>query len=88
MKDIIKQATIVDVRTAEEYAGEHYPGAVNIPLHEIPARIEEFRQMKHPIVAYCRSGGRSAMAVSILKQNGLKEAYDGGGLFVILQSKN
>ena len=36
--------------------------------------------MKTPIVAYCRSGSRSGIAVSILKQRGINEVYNGGGL--------
>ncbi len=73
-------ATIVDVRTPEEYAGEHYPNAINIPLDQVAQRINEFREMPKPIIAYCRSGNRSGMAVSILKQNGITEAVNGGGL--------
>jgi phage shock protein E len=37
--------------------------------------------MRTPIVAYCRSGARSGMAVSLLKQSGINEVYNGGGLF-------
>lgn len=85
MKNILDNATIVDVRTPEEYAGDHYPNAINIPLNEVPERIEEFKQLKQPIVAYCRSGNRSGMAVSILKQSGLTEVYNGGGLTDLLQ---
>lgn len=73
-------ATIVDVRTLEEYAGEHYPDAINIPLDQVAQRINEFRDMPKPIIAYCRSGNRSGMAVSILKQYGVTEAINGGGL--------
>jgi phage shock protein E len=88
MKNMLDNATIVDVRTPEEYAGDHYPNAINIPLNEVPGRIEEFKQLKQPIVAYCRSGNRSGMAVSILKQSGLTEVYNGGGLYDLLQQKN
>jgi phage shock protein E len=88
MKNMLDNATIVDVRTPEEYAGDHYPNAINIPLNEVPGRIEEFKQLKQPIVAYCRSGNRSRMAVSILKQSGLTEVYNGGGLYDLLQQKN
>lgn len=73
-------ATIVDVRTPKEYAQAHYPGAVNIPLNEINQRIDEFKEMPKPIIAYCNSGNRSGMAVSILKQAGISEAVNGGGL--------
>ncbi|HJW18474.1 MAG TPA: rhodanese-like domain-containing protein [Flavisolibacter sp.] len=85
MKNILDNATIVDVRTPEEYAGDHYPNAINIPLNEVPDRIEEFKQLKQPIVAYCRSGNRSGVAVSILKQSGLTEVYNGGGLTDLFQ---
>jgi len=36
--------------------------------------------MPKPIVAYCRTGNRSGMAVTILIQNGIAEAINGGGL--------
>lgn len=78
--NIDKNATIVDVRTPEEFAGEHFNGAVNIPLDEVATRINEFKEMPTPIIAYCRSGNRSGMAVSILKQNGVNEVINGGGL--------
>lgn len=87
MKEILNNASIIDVRTLAEYEGGHYPGAVNIPLNELPQRLEEFEEMKKPIVAYCRSGARSSMAVSILKQSGLNEVYNAGGLEDILQFK-
>ena len=80
MENLLDKATIVDVRTPEEFADEHYPGAVNIPLDQLQYRLEEFREMKTPIVAYCRSGSRSGIAVSILKQRGINEVYNGGGL--------
>lgn len=80
MKEILNKASVVDVRTPGEYLSGHYPGAINIPLDELPQRLDEFKEMKQPIVAYCRSGARSGMAVSVLKQNGLNEVYNGGGL--------
>ena len=81
MKEILQKASIVDVRTQSEYEQGHYPDEINIPLNELPQRLDEFKEMKKPIVAYCRSGARSGMAVSLLQQNGLSEVYNGGGLF-------
>ena len=81
MKEVLKTASVVDVRTPGEYLEGHYPGAINIPLNELPQRLNEFKELKTPIVAYCRSGARSGMAVSLLKQNGFNEVYNGGGLF-------
>lgn len=75
-----KTPTIVDVRTPEEYAVEHFPDAINIPLDQLSQRINEFKEMPQPIIAYCRSGNRSGIAVSILKQNGIVHAVNGGGL--------
>lgn len=88
MKNILENATVIDVRTPEEFSGSHYPNAVNIPLNELPQRLDEIKEMKQPIVAYCRSGNRSGMAVSILKQNGLTDVHNGGGLSDLLQQKN
>lgn len=88
MKETYKNATIVDVRTPEEYASGHYPAAVNIPLDEVAARVEEFKKMPKPIVAYCRSGNRSGMAVGILKQHGIAEVVNAGGLDEVSQTLN
>jgi len=80
MMESLNDVSIVDVRTPEEYLIEHFPNAINIPLDSIAQRIEEFRQMKKPIIAYCRSGNRSGTAVSILKQYGITDAVNGGGI--------
>lgn len=87
MKNILENATILDVRTPEEFSGSHYPNAINIPLNEVQQRLDEIKALKQPIVAYCRSGNRSDMAVSILKQNGLTDVYNGGGLSDLIQLK-
>ena len=82
IKELIKNPStvVVDVRSPWEYEMEHIPGSKNIPLEEIPGKVEEFKSITNPIVFYCRSGSRSGMAVSILKQNGIAEVYNGGGL--------
>jgi phage shock protein E len=80
MKEILNKASVVDVRTPGEFLDGHYPGAINIPLNELSQRLDEFKELKMPIVAYCRSGARSGTAVSVLKQNGFNEVYNGGGL--------
>jgi phage shock protein E len=80
MKEQFENASIVDVRTPEEFAQEHFPGAINIPLDQVPNRIDEFKAMKTPIIAYCRSGNRSGQAITILKQAGIVDITNGGGL--------
>jgi phage shock protein E len=71
-------ATIVDVRSREEFMGGHVAGAVNIPLHEVPNRMAEFKNMSQPVVLCCASGNRSGQATSFLNANGI-ECFNGGG---------
>jgi len=56
LKELIKNsdALVVDVRSPLEYATEHIPGAQNIPLEEVTARLTEFRSIHKPVVLYCR----------------------------------
>jgi len=71
------QGTIVDVRTPGEYLGGHVAGSINIPLNEIPARLEEIATLKAPLVLCCASGNRSGQATLFLKELGL-DCYNGG----------
>lgn len=77
---INKNATIIDVRTTEEFALQHVPGAINIPLDQISARIEELKKLPKPITAYCRTGNRSGVAVSVMKQHGITDVVNGGAI--------
>lgn len=61
-------ATLLDVRTRDEFASGHVKGAVNIPVQELGQRLREVP--RGAVVVYCRSGGRSASAASILSANG------------------
>ena len=83
IKEILRKedVTVVDVRNNWEYDEGHVNNAVNIPLTEIPARIEEFRMLHGPVILYCRSGNRSGAAVHILKVAGITNVFDGGGIF-------
>lgn len=63
--------TIVDVRTPEEFIGGHVPGSINIPLHEVPHRIDEFKNMQGTVLLCCASGGRSGQATAFLKNHGI-----------------
>ncbi len=82
IKELVKNPStvIVDVRSPWEFEMEHIPGAKNIPLEEVPAKVAEFKSFQTPVVLYCRSGARSGMALSILKQSGVADVYNGGGL--------
>lgn len=71
------KAFLVDVRTPAEFAEGSAPGAVNIPLNELPQRMAEFKG-KENVVVFCRSGSRSGQAKSILDSNGMKNVVNGG----------
>lgn len=76
-----KEELFIDVRTAEEYAQGHVPGAVLIPLVELPARMSEIpKDSKVHII--CRSGNRSASATLSLLDQQYDNVYnvDGGML--------
>lgn len=52
---------MIDVREDDEVATGIVPGAIHIPLGEVPERLEELDKAK-PYVLICRSGGRSGRA--------------------------
>ena len=82
LKELVKDPStiIVDVRSPMEFAMEHIPNAINIPVEQIAYKTDEFKRFKKPVVVYCRSGARSGMALGILQQNGIANVYNGGGI--------
>jgi rhodanese-related sulfurtransferase len=71
-------ALLLDVRTEGEYADGGIEGSVNIPIQELPGRMDELGDKGRPIVVYCQSGGRSAMAKRLLEGNGFETVHDLG----------
>lgn len=71
---------VLDVRTLAEYEDGHLPGATNIPLDELRARLNEIPQQR-PILAYCKVGQRGYMATRLLRQRGY-DAYNLSGGFL------
>ncbi len=81
IKEKIKAgARVIDVRSPGEFRDGAYPGAVNIPLATLPARMMELEPKDKPIVLYCASGARSGQAARILKQAGFADVVNAGGL--------
>jgi phage shock protein E len=80
-KDIVnalKQgATIIDVRSANEFQSGSVKGAINIPHTEISAKKSKLSKMKQPIVLCCASGMRSGMALQELKKMGFDQTING-----------
>ncbi|MBR9830983.1 rhodanese-like domain-containing protein [Acidiluteibacter ferrifornacis] len=74
----MEKKTIVDVRSIEEFKSGHVEGSINIPLQEVPEKVEEFKTMEKPIILCCKSGYRSEQAMLYLRQFGI-DCENGGG---------
>lgn len=66
-----EQLSIVDVREDEEVAEGMLPGAIHIPLGQLPDRLNEIPQTEE-IILVCRSGNRSGRALGFLEAQGYK----------------
>jgi rhodanese-related sulfurtransferase len=83
---------LIDVREPEEYVAGHLPGAINLPRGVLEFRIETHPALAgaanpacadraRPLVAYCLSGGRSALAADSLQQLGFGKVRSLAGGF-------
>lgn len=68
-------AIILDVRESAEYAFNHIPGAISIPLGELEERVNELDKSKK-IFVVCRTGNRSDFAAQKLASNGFEHVYN------------
>ena len=83
-KELIErsQATLVDVRTPEEYVMGHIDGATLLPLDTLAIKAEAALADKNAnVIVYCQSGGRSARAAAQLAAMGYSSVHDLGGIF-------
>ena len=72
---------ILDVRTPEEFADKHIPGAINIPNETISTEeIPELPDKDQLILVYCRSGNRSKQASEKLAALGYTNIVEFGGI--------
>lgn len=81
---ITKGASIIDVRTPEEFQQGHIKGAINIPLDSLLQNTHQLNNTM-PIITCCASGMRSGSATALLQSKGY-QVYNGGG-WRNLQSK-
>lgn len=65
---------LLDVRTVDEYTEGHIEGAINIPLQELTANLDQLPDLEADIVVYCGSGHRSALAMVALNLLGYENA--------------
>jgi len=68
---------VLDVREPDEYEGGHVPGAVSIPLGEVPDRLGEVPEGE--VLVICAKGGRSLRAAEVLRSGGVDAVNVAGG---------
>ena len=72
-------ALVVDVRTAAEFKSGAYPKAINMPLQELSAGFGDLSKDR-PVVLYCHSGSRAALAARMFKKAGFQDVTNAGAL--------
>lgn len=70
---------ILDVREADEWNDGHAPGALHIPMVDVPARMDEI-DIDAEVYVLCRSGGRSITVVTYLNEVGFEAVCVSGGM--------
>lgn len=74
---------LIDVRSEEEFAAGHIPGAVNIPFDELPGRLDELGgAQEREVIVYCRTGRRAGIAELALEEAGFRNVRDLDGHMV------
>jgi rhodanese-related sulfurtransferase len=72
---------LIDVRTPQEYNEGHIEGSLLIPLDTLEANLPKLANSKdRPLIVYCRSGARSAIASRLLADQGFKPLNVSGGI--------
>lgn len=80
LRDIGGDCVLVDVREDNEWAGEHIPGAIHVPLSRFAEGVATIPKDKS-VVFYCQSGVRSRRALDMARTQGLSaEGHLGGGI--------
>ena len=73
-------AKLIDVRSPGEFSSGHIPGAINVPLQDLGSQVKKLGEKDKPVVLYCASGTRSAMARSTLKGLGFTQVFNLGAM--------
>ena len=84
---IAKGATVIDVRTVDEYAAGHIPGALNYPLPRLQQCVKELSR-DTPVVVHCQGGARSPIAASVMLNMGFKDVADLAGGYAAFRAAN
>jgi rhodanese-related sulfurtransferase len=80
---------VLDVRTPEEFAAGHVPGARNLSHDQLAGRLGELGPLRDKeVVLYCRSGRRTALAEDVLRKAGFTKLLHLDGDFLAWQAEN
>jgi rhodanese-related sulfurtransferase len=77
--------TVIDVREPDEYVEGHVPGAVLIPLGQVPDRVAEVPEGE-TVYMVCKVGGRSMRAAEVLAAEGRDVVNVGGGTMAWIEA--
>ena len=77
--EVPEGAVVLDVREAYEFEVGHAPGALHIPVDEVPARFDAELDPDEDYYIICRTGGRSAQIAGWLTVQGYSALLVGGG---------
>ena len=72
-------ATILDVRSKDEYSRGNINGSMNIAVNQLENNLHKLKDKNAAIITCCASGMRSATAKNILENNGYQAVFNGGG---------
>ena len=83
--DTCPGSVLLDVRTEEEYGIEHAAGAVLLPQEDLETMdegeiLDVLPDLDSPVLVYCRTGRRAALAAVKLEELGYTRLYNLGGL--------
>ena len=76
---------VIDVREPDEYVEGHVPGAVLIPLGEVPDRLGEVPS-DGEVLVICKAGGRSRKAAEVMRASGIDAVNIGGGTMAWIEA--
>ena len=69
------ESLIVDLRDSESFNAGHITASINIPLGDLPRRINEINHNEKSIILVCETGGSSPNAGETLKKEGYEDIY-------------
>jgi rhodanese-related sulfurtransferase len=72
-------AVLLDVREQDEWDAGHAPGAIHVPLGDLPSRLDDLPDDAE-LQVLCRAGGRAARAAAWLQENGYDAVVVDGGM--------